>query len=412
VDSIRELGLLHPITVTNDHELIAGRHRLEACRVLGWTDIPVNVVTLDALHRELAEIDENLIHNPLTVLERSEHYERRKQIYETLHPETKARSSERQTAKATGKPSETISSGFAADTAAKTGRTARTIQHEVQIAASIPSAVREVLRDSSIADNKTELLRVARIKDPGEQRRVADRLASGESKSVSEVQFKDAKIKAADQVRAQPLVGVVRHMSAVAFLNTIADASVDLLLTDPPYSTDVEDIEAFAASWLPLALSKVKPSGRSFVCVGAYPKELLAYLKYAPMQVLVWTYRNTMGPTPSHDYKLNWQAILYWRGAEAPPLDCDIMNEQFTVQDINAPDGRLGDRYHAWQKPDALAERLVRHATKSGDLVVDPFTCTGAFLIAATKLGRRAVGSDISEENLKIAISRGCRREG
>ena len=39
----------------------------------------------------------------------------------------------------------------------------------------------------------------------------------------------------------------------------------DLLLTDPPYSTDVDDINAFAESWLPLALSKMKPTGRAFV---------------------------------------------------------------------------------------------------------------------------------------------------
>ncbi len=35
------------------------------------------------------------------------------------------------------------------------------------------------------------------------------------------------------------------------------------------------------------------------------------------------------------------------------------MTEQFSVQDINAPDGRLGDRFHAWQKPDELAERVI-----------------------------------------------------
>lgn len=183
----------------------------------------------------------------------------------------------------------------------------------------------------------------------------------------------------------------------------------DLLITDPPYSTDVEDIDAFAAKWLPLALSKVKSTGRAYVCVGAYPNELAAYMKVAmPTQVLVWTYRNTLGPSPSHGYKLNWQAILYYQMPDAPPLNCPIMIEQFSVQDINAPDGRLGDRYHAWQKPLELAERLVRHSTKAGDTVIDPFACTGTFLLAASKLGRVAKGCDIDGENIKIAINRGC----
>lgn len=43
---------------------------------------------------------------------------------------------------------------------------------------------------------------------------------------------------------------------------------------------------------------------------------------------------------------------------DAPALDCRVMTEQFSVQDINAPDGRLGDRYHAWQKPDDLRSVL------------------------------------------------------
>jgi len=188
----------------------------------------------------------------------------------------------------------------------------------------------------------------------------------------------------------------------------------DLLLTDPPYATDVDDIGAFAAGWLPVALAKVKSTGRAYVCVGAYPHELAAYLTIPPpphlvlSQVLVWTYRNTLGPSPKHDYKLNWQAILYYRGVDARPLDAPEMLEQFSVQDINAPDGRQGDRWHAWQKPDKLAERFVRHATSPGDLILDPFAGTGTHLLAAAKLGRRGYGCDANPETFEIARQRGC----
>ena len=37
--SIRELGLLNPITVGQDCTLIAGLHRLEAAKLLSWTEI-------------------------------------------------------------------------------------------------------------------------------------------------------------------------------------------------------------------------------------------------------------------------------------------------------------------------------------------------------------------------------------
>ena len=188
----------------------------------------------------------------------------------------------------------------------------------------------------------------------------------------------------------------------------------DLLLTDPPYSTDVDDIEAFAASWLTNALKYVKPTGFAYVFIGAYPNELKAYLNIEPPrhmrleQVLVWTYKNTLGQNPKDRYKQNWQACLFYRGSSAPALECPLTSEQWAVQEINAPDGRQGDRFHAWQKPMEIAERFIRHSTKQGMTVFDPFACTGTFLIAAAKLGRKAYGFEINPENAHIALERGC----
>lgn len=250
---------------------------------------------------------------------------------------------------------------------------------------------------------------------------VADARERGERLTTSAVRER-AKLKKQSKRRddvetaakVAPERARVSCQDALAFLAELKPASVDLLLTDPPYSTDISDVAGFSR-WIESALVALKPTGRAYICIGAYPIELLAYLERLRdlgwidrSQVLVWTYRNTLGPSPTHDYKLNWQAILYLRGVAASPLDCPVMLEQFSVQDINAPDGRLGDRYHAWQKPSELAERLVRHSTKPGDLVVDPFACTGTFLLAAAKLGRQAIGCDISAENLTIAEQRGC----
>jgi len=43
-DNIRDIGLLHPISISADGALLAGQRRLEACKLLGWTEIPVTVV--------------------------------------------------------------------------------------------------------------------------------------------------------------------------------------------------------------------------------------------------------------------------------------------------------------------------------------------------------------------------------
>lgn len=188
----------------------------------------------------------------------------------------------------------------------------------------------------------------------------------------------------------------------------------DLLLTDPPYSTDVPDLDAFIDSWLFKALDGVKDTGFAYVFIGAYPNELKAYLNakipdhLTLEQVLVWSYKNTLGNNPKDRYKQNYQACLFFRGINASSLDCPLTTEQWAVQEINAPDGRQGDRYHAWQKPMEIAERFVRHTTKQGDLVYDPFACTGTFILAASKLGRRGIGCEIDGDNAQIAMNRGC----
>lgn len=194
----------------------------------------------------------------------------------------------------------------------------------------------------------------------------------------------------------------------------VPEQPYDLLLTDPPYSTDVEDLPYFVDSWLYSALQGVKDSGFAYVFIGAYPGELRAYLNARTPehlkleQVLVWTYKNTLGQNPKDRYKQNWQACLFYRGISAPTLDCPLTSEQWAVQEINAPDGRQGDRYHAWQKPMEIAERFIRHSTKPGMTVFDPFACTGTFLLAAAKLGRKAYGFEINPENAQIAEKRGC----
>jgi len=203
------------------------------------------------------------------------------------------------------------------------------------------------------------------------------------------------------------------------YLSTFEDDSIDLLITDPPYMTDVDDIQAFVESWLPLALQKVKPDGRAYICIGAYPKEVQAYFaillnqdKFILDNPLIWTYRNTLGQTPKMKYNLNYQMVLHLYSSQSAELDRTITKEMFSVQDINAPDGRQGNRLHTWQKPDELARRLVRHSTKEGDAVVDCFACTGTFLLAASALGRKALGCELNADNAAIAKQRGCHVKG
>ena len=184
-ESMAESGLFNPITVSADHTLIAGRHRLEAARLLGWVEIDCHVCEMDELHAELAEIDENLIRNGLSDIELSEQYARRKRIYEVLHPETKARN-------LTGHVSNYASSNdnlssevkpFAKDTAEKTGMSARTVQRYVRIGERLTRETKDILAGSHITRNN--LLKLTRL-EPVQQADAAAQLVSGRIKSVDE----------------------------------------------------------------------------------------------------------------------------------------------------------------------------------------------------------------------------------
>ncbi|OUZ10230.1 hypothetical protein BHE97_07695 [Aeromicrobium sp. PE09-221] len=71
MESIEELGLLQPITVTPDGVLVCGWRRLVAVQRLGWRtcNVWVRSGVSDQLSRLLAQQDENTLHQPYTQLE-------------------------------------------------------------------------------------------------------------------------------------------------------------------------------------------------------------------------------------------------------------------------------------------------------------------------------------------------------
>ena len=96
--SIRDVGLIQPITVRQcsimsgglagqGFQVVAGHHRVAACRALGWTEIDAIVIEAgEHLQAELIEIDENLCRSELTNSQRAKAVKRRKEIWEALHP--------------------------------------------------------------------------------------------------------------------------------------------------------------------------------------------------------------------------------------------------------------------------------------------------------------------------------------
>lgn len=186
-ESIAEVGMMNPITVTGDHTLIAGLHRLEAAKKLGWTEVECRISDMDALHTELAEIDENVIRTGLSDLELSELLARRKKIYETLHPATIARNLpghasnyESSSDKLTGEEKP-----FSQDTAEKMGVSPRTVERHVQIGENLTPEAKEILRSTDRKVTKQNLTKLSRL-EPEQQMEAAKQLTEGTIKSVDE----------------------------------------------------------------------------------------------------------------------------------------------------------------------------------------------------------------------------------
>ena len=65
-----------------------------------------------------------------------------------------------------------------------------------------------------------------------------------------------------------------------------------------------------------------------------------------------------------------------------------------------------GSRVHTTQKPEALMLDLVAKFTDPGDLILDPFAGAGTTLVAAKRMGRRAIGIEMSEQYCEATVSR------
>lgn len=61
---------------------------------------------------------------------------------------------------------------------------------------------------------------------------------------------------------------------------------------------------------------------------------------------------------------------------------------------------------HPCPIPERLAARLITLTTNAGDTVIDPFMGSGTVIKEAVRLGRKAIGFEISERYCEIAASR------
>lgn len=164
-DSIARIGLQSPVLLCPDrddptlHMLVAGAHRLEAVRMLGWSSIDALVVDAGLDEIDLIEIDENLIREDLTALDRARFLDRRKRIFARIREP--GRGGDRKSADYAPDPVPGLS--WADDTAERVGLSKRAVQRAAAIGANIAPDLADALAATPIARREGDLFRLSQM---------------------------------------------------------------------------------------------------------------------------------------------------------------------------------------------------------------------------------------------------------
>jgi ParB family transcriptional regulator, chromosome partitioning protein len=215
MESIKASGLLNPITLDQNFNLVAGLHRLTACKLIGFQEIECHIITCqDKDHTRLAEIDENLIRSELDALERSELWLEREQILERMGLRAKVGDNQ-----FTQKGGENISPPpkTTLELAQEIGYTERTLQYGKQIARNIVPEVKEMIKATPIARNSSALLKIARAGSKERQEAEQAEIAAEEAKAQQKRAELERQKKLAAQAREKQ-----KQLQLLAFQNAMA----------------------------------------------------------------------------------------------------------------------------------------------------------------------------------------------
>lgn len=433
-NSIAEIGLINPITISPAGDLIAGLHRLEACKSLGFRRIEVNTLDIDPLMAELAEIDENLIRNNLNALQEGLQLARRKAIYEQLHPETRHggdRKSEE--AKSSGNNFHLIPS-FAEDTAAKTGKTDRTIRNKTRIGEALADVAMDLI-GTPIEDSQKDLLSLASM-TPDVRDQVVDKIVSGAAVDVaSAAKQVRADTRAANPPQQLPDACIVEHGNSTAHIRS---NSIDAIVTDPPYGIshyggvtkvgdqivtadfdgddawDSIDPAAFLDTlygWIEEWERLLKPGGSVIAfCDRALVSHMWDAMKRVglkPKQIIIWRKTNPSPAGLARKNLISATEFMVWAVAPGAPYVFNEVDDWDRHNVITTPIiGGHEKVDHPTQKPIAVLSKLIQLTSNPGDLILDPFAGSGSTGVTALGLGRCAHLIDQDKNYVRLAQER------
>lgn len=224
-------------------------------------------------------------------------------------------------------------------------------------------------------------------------------------------------------------------LDPVTGLASLADKSVDHVITDPPYAItnegmwhvgrpgkgsrrfdffdrdgDWDSMREIVRDAVVQAIRVGKSPGTAYWWCGhrEFGDIVDAYESAGwSTRFLVWAKTAPSPPPPGSGWPSGAELCVYafergrtWNhdGCNPPPnnvIRCDSFRH-----------GQPGKVDHPTQKPEALLEPLIRASTRPGDLILDPFAGSGTTGVAAIRLGRRFIGWERDPKYHAIAMKR------
>lgn len=251
--------------------------------------------------------------------------------------------------------------------------------------------------------------------------------------------------------RGKNIVGRTLHGDSFALLPLLPQATVDLLVADPPYnltksyngSTFKERsdtaYEQWLRSWIELTIPLLKPSASLYICSewrssGVVQRVLEQY--FHVQNRITWEREKGRGAlrnwkncsediwfcTVSDDYffdvaavKQKRQVLAPYRDESGKPKDWEegakggfrVTHPSNLWTDISVPFWSMPENTdHPTQKPEKLIAKLILASSRAGDLVLDPFLGSGTTSVVARKLDRQFIGIELEEEYCLLAERR------
>jgi ParB/RepB/Spo0J family partition protein len=356
--SIEEVGLLHPVVITENNELVCGRRRIEAFLKLHKTEIEATILSLKLENLARAETEENTVREdfiPAEIAEIDEFYREEEQSAIIR--------------KKAGKHSEIFAKGrSSAKIAAIVGvsdRTVEKIRSLKESAASYPA-----IYGTYWYKVNSQTMSIDRA-----YKKLKQHIRKEETRKAAHAQLSSQ--NSSDEIDLR--LGDMREVGKAT-----ADGSIDLIFTDPPYKRGYLYLYGELAK---LSQRVLKSGGSLVTFIGHYALfeigKLIAensQLQYH-WQLIVKHNGRTARMWKQRVWPKYKPMLWYYKpreGQNGPTMFSDIDD----LIESEAP----GKLTHPWEQSTIEVKHMITPLTVEGMTVLDPFMGSGTTGIAALRL--------------------------